>query len=684
MEDPISPISYKRSNVGGGGGGGGANGDSGGGGGGSPSPEDERWRMNYVPTPYENGCKSNGANLRHSPGGGTEAGGPPGGGEERGEWGSKAEFLLSCIGLSVGIGNVWRFPYLAYENGGAAFLFPYVILLVVIGKPMYLMETALGQYSQLGPMNVWRCAPVMQGVGVAMVILSLITAIYYNQLMGYCLYYMFGSFASEVPWARCDPHWANENCFAVGGGESGDAGLYPCSKYNLTGPTATINCSAASTANESSAEQFWRLGVLRLAPGGLQDFGHIGEVQWDLTLCLLLSWVIVFLCLLKGVKSSGKVVYFTATFPYFILIALLVVGVRLDGAVEGLKFLFIPKWQEILNVVVWRRAAEQMFFSLSVSWGGLIMFGSYNKFRNKVHIDAFIVSSLDFITSLIAATAIFSVLGAMAKDLGVDIKQLAASGPGLAFIAYPEAISRTLPIPQLWSVLFFFMLFTLGLDSEFALLETVLTAIYDTFPRTRPYKLLLTGVLCVSCFLLGIPLCATTGQYIFYLVDTFGGGMGVLLIAIFELVALHWVYGVRRFSEDLRFMLGYSPSMFWKVCWVFVAPVSLLLLFIYSVVTWEDPTYNGIPYPPWAIGVGWFLAGVSVLMIPLVFVFVVLKRLFTGKISQVFQPAESWGPGCPEARKELLLRAAQSNFSLAETKYGIDNPAMEGGRYYPE
>ncbi|ROT67957.1 putative GABA transporter [Penaeus vannamei] len=304
-------------------------------------------------------------------------GGGVGGGvqdEDRGHWGSKAEFLLSCIGLSVGIGNVWRFPYLAYENGGAAFLFPYIILLVLIGKPMYLMETALGQYSQLGPMNVWRCAPVMQGVGVAMVILSLITAIYYNQLMAYTLFYMFDCWAADVPWATCDPEWADDNCFAVGG-------IYPCARYNLTGPTDTINCTLK---NESSAVQFWERGVLNIDKSGMKEFGQIGDIQVKLTLYLLLSWVIVFLCLMKGIKSSGKVVYFTATFPYIILIALLVVGVMLEGATKGLTFLFVPKWEKILDVHVWRKAAEQMFFSLSVSWGGLIMFGSYNKFRNKV------------------------------------------------------------------------------------------------------------------------------------------------------------------------------------------------------------------------------------------------------------------------------------------------------------
>ncbi|XP_069158252.1 sodium-dependent proline transporter isoform X2 [Procambarus clarkii] len=663
MRDPISPISYKQRST--------APGASG-----PPDhtthtkdytngASDERWRQNYVPTPYES-YKSNGSGSTQ-----TAEGDTVGEESDRGQWGSKAEFILSCVGLSVGIGNVWRFPYLAYENGGAAFLFPYIILLVLIGKPMYFMETALGQYSQLGPMNVWRCAPVMQGVGFAMVILSLITAIYYNQLMAYSLYYMFGSFASEVPWARCHPDWADSNCFDVDG-------LYPCPRYNLTAPTDTVNCT---TRNESSAQQFWRNGVLRLDKNGLQEFGNIGTIQWDLTLCLLLSWIIVFLCLVKGVRSSGKVVYFTATFPYVILIALLIVGVRLEGASEGLRYLFVPRWAELLNVTVWRKAAEQMFYSLSVSWGGLIMFGSYNKFRNKVHIDAFVVSSLDFITSLIASVAIFSVLGAMSSDLGIDIRKLAASGPGLAFIAYPEAISRTLPVPQLWAVLFFFMLFTLGLDSEFAFLETVLTALCDSVPRLRNHKVVITFVICASCFLLGIPLCATLGPYIFYLLDSFGGGIGVLLIAISELVALHWVYGVHRFSEDLKFMLGYSPSIFWKVCWVFIDPIVLMILFIYSVITWEDPVYNNIEFPAWGIGIGWLLAGISVGMIPLVFVVRVLKMLVTGKIRDVFKPATSWGPGCPEARRELL--AIQSTFDMNETKYGIDNPAMDT-RYYPQ
>ncbi|CAG2180817.1 unnamed protein product, partial [Oppiella nova] len=191
---------------------------------------------------------------------------------------------------------------------------------------------------------------------------------------------------------------------------------------------------------------------------------QLNGIKWDLALCLAISWIIVILCLLKGVKTSGKVVYFAATFPYVILISLLIAGVVQEGAWEGIKYFIVPQWDKLLEIKVWQAAAGQMFFSLSVAMGGLIMFSSYNDFRHNIFQDAMIVSVLDTITSIISGLVIFSVLGAMAHDLGpgVSVTDVVKSGPGLAFVTYPEALTR-LPFPQVWSVLFFFMLFTLGL-----------------------------------------------------------------------------------------------------------------------------------------------------------------------------------------------------------------------------
>ena len=178
---------------------------------------DDKWRSTYpyVPTSYlhQQSERSNiGSTTRSRRGAADNTSGENTetdfDDEDREHWGSKWEFIFSCVGLSVGIGNVWRFPYLAYENGGGAFLIPYVILLLIIGKPMYFMEIALGQFAQLGPLEVWKSMiPIGRGVGSAMVTISLIVAIYYNVVMGYCLYYMFASFTSVLPWQTCDASW---------------------------------------------------------------------------------------------------------------------------------------------------------------------------------------------------------------------------------------------------------------------------------------------------------------------------------------------------------------------------------------------------------------------------------------------------------------------------------------------
>ncbi|XP_023222442.1 sodium- and chloride-dependent glycine transporter 2-like isoform X4 [Centruroides sculpturatus] len=584
---------------------------------------------------------------------------------ERGQWGSKAEFILSCVGLSVGIGNVWRFPYLAYQNGGGAFLFPYFILMIFIGKPLYLMEVALGQYSNLGPMSVWRCFPLAKGVGAAMVIVSIMVAIYYNVIMGYTLFYAGQSFRSVLPWNGCYDWWGADNstCYVR------DKNSILCStlqkQLNLSSVESLTNCT---NATQTSSEQFWEKYVLNITSSPEE----LGEIKWDLSVCLLVSWIVVFLCLMKGVKSSGKVVYFTATFPYLILIILLVFGATLKGASKGIYYFFVPEWDKLLEIGVWRKAAEQLFFSLSISWGGLIMFGSYNKFGNKVHRDAFFVSSLDFVTSLIAGIVIFSVLGNMAEEMGIDIKDIVKGGQGLAFVAYPEALAQ-LKVPQLWSVLFFFMLFLLGLDSEFALLETFLTALYDELPKMRNYKVLITFLTCASCFLLGLPCVTQGGQYVLNLMDTYGGGYSVLVIAVFELLALMWGYGVRRFCSDLEFMLGFRPNYFWQICWAVIAPLVLAFIFIYSLTEHKPITYDTIPYPEWADGIGWVLVLITILQIPLWAIYVLIKN--RNNIRNAFKPEPSWGPGDPDARRRRLND--ENPEIVLSGRNGIDNPTMD-------
>ncbi|PVD36771.1 hypothetical protein C0Q70_03761 [Pomacea canaliculata] len=410
---------------------------------------------------------------------------------DRGQWGHKAEFILSCIGLSVGLGNIWRFPYLAYEYGGAAFLLAYLILQLLIGKPLYFMELVMGQYTGKGPTKCWEMNPAAKGIGISMCMVSLVVSIYYNIIVAYTIYYLFSSMQATLPWTQCKPEWVN--CIS----ERNHPAPVPCTTNitvmeNLTACQCTKNSTIDNAFSfnctpkyRTSTELFFYNEVIQKSDGMEPD--KMGAPVWKLALSLLLAWILVAVCLAKGIKTSGKVVYFTATFPYVVLLILLIRGCLLEGAVDGVLFFIVPKWERLTDINVWVAAAGQMFFSLSVSFGGIIMFGSYNKFTNQLHGDAVVVSSMDLVTSVIAGFVVFTTFGHMARKAGIPIEQVAQSGYGLAFVAYPEALSN-LPVPQLWSVIFFFMLFSLGLDSEFGLMETVLTCLHDEFPKLRKWK----------------------------------------------------------------------------------------------------------------------------------------------------------------------------------------------------
>jgi solute carrier family 6 amino acid transporter-like protein 5/7/9/14 len=176
----------------------------------------------------------------------------------------------------------------------------------------------------------------------------------------------------------------------------------------------------------------------------------LGTPDWELSLWLLLAWTILYVVIIKGIQSSGKVSYFTAIFPYVILITLLIHASTLEGAVDGILYFITPNWDRLLEPSVWYRAVTQLFFSLTVGLGPISMFASYNKFRHNIYRDALIVTTLDTFTSLLAGFTIFGILGNLAHNLGeTDLtKVLSSGGSGLAFVSYPDAIAKFESVPQ--------------------------------------------------------------------------------------------------------------------------------------------------------------------------------------------------------------------------------------------
>ncbi|XP_055625250.1 sodium-dependent nutrient amino acid transporter 1 isoform X3 [Toxorhynchites rutilus septentrionalis] len=483
----------------------------------------------------------------------------------RDQWGKGIEFLMSCIAMSVGLGNVWRFPFIALENGGGAFVIPYIIVLLLVGKPVYYLEMIIGQFSSRGSVKVYDCAPIMR-----------------------------------------------------------DTNYGPQSNRRVVlKEIATI------------------------------DDG-IGLPDWQLTLYLCLSWSFVLLVLIRGVKSAGKASYFLALFPYVVITILLIRACTLPGALNGIIYFLKPQWDKILEPKVWYAAVTQCFFSLSICFGNIIMYSSYNKFRHNVARDATIVTTIDTFTSLLAGCTIFGILGHLAELVGSDdVGTVVKSGAGLAFISYPEAIAKFDVVPQVFSVLFFLMLFVLGIGSNVAMTSCVMTVIRDQFPRVKNWQAATAIAICGVG--LGSIYVTPGGQYILTLVDHFGASFIALVLAIAELVALGWIYGVDRLCKDVEFMLGFRPNLYWRLCWRWITPVLMFAILMYNLATLEPLTYQGYVYPSIAYVFGWCIAAFGLLQLPIWAIRAVVKQdgsSLSEKIAKAFRPTPSWGPIDPSLHQE--------------------------------
>ncbi|EFN61826.1 Sodium- and chloride-dependent glycine transporter 2 [Camponotus floridanus] len=540
---------------------------------------------------------------------------------ERGTWTGKFDFLLSLLGYSVGLGNVWRFPYLCYSNGGGAFLIPFTVMLVIAGLPLMFMELSFGQYASLGPVAAYKqFCPLLRGLGYGMVLISSVVMLYYNLIIAWTLYYIFASVLGgwELPWSKCEKEWSTEDCFMPDAAEacvSQNAFYFKRKCLNSTQMTAMglLIDNVTNAIKRPPAEEYFQNHVLGISNG----IEETGSIRPFMAASLFLAWIIVFLCLSKGVQSSGKVVYFTALFPYVVLVILFVRGILLPGANEGILFYLTPDWKRLMSAKVWGDAAVQIFFALSPAWGGLITLSSYNKFTNNCYKDSLIVAISNIGTSFFAGLVIFSVIGFLAHELDVPVASVVDEGAGLAFIVYPEVVAR-LPVAPVWSLLFFIMLLTLGLDSQFALMETVTTAILDGIPALRSYKIWVVLGVAVIGYAGGVIFTTNAGMYWLQLMDKYAANWSVLLIAISECILVAWIYGADRFLDNIQQMIGPRGCLwrfFWTWMWKVVTPAALFFILCFNWVKYEPVTYGSYIYPKWADVLGWVISMLPVLVI---------------------------------------------------------------------
>ncbi|XP_060759013.1 sodium- and chloride-dependent GABA transporter 2-like [Neoarius graeffei] len=543
---------------------------------------------------------------------------------QREKWANKTEFLLSMAGEIIGLGNVWRFPYLCYKNGGGVFFIPYFVFLIFCGIPVFFLETALGQYTSEGGITAWRkICPMFEGIGIASQVIVIYLNIYYIVVLAWAVFYLFSCFQTTLPWISCANEWNTGFCHVY----NQSSGLHRADAdwsflYNETHNDSMFSLSEPYKV-VSPEEEFWLYRVQRVSS---DDF--LGAPHYDLTFCLLLVWIICYFCIWKGVKTTGKVVYFTATFPYVMLLILFFRGITLPGAGQGISYYLYPDVSKLAHADVWLDAGTQVFFSYAVCQGVLTALGSYNKYHNDCYKDCITLCALNSGTSIFAGFAVFSILGYMSYELSVPMNDIVSSGPGLAFIAYPKALSL-LPGPQFWSVLFFLMVLFLGLDSQFVCVESLATALTDVFPgilRKPKRREILVLLIAVVCFLLGLPLVTPGGLHLFKLIDMYGpSGTNLLFIAIFETVIIAWVYGVDRFFDNIEDMIGYHPIYVLKYCWLFITPLICGITLLYDLIS--SPPLSAVTdfIPRWGSAVAALLTLTPMICIP-IFIVVAASR----------------------------------------------------------
>uniref|UniRef100_A0A669BW51 Transporter n=1 Tax=Oreochromis niloticus TaxID=8128 RepID=A0A669BW51_ORENI len=529
--------------------------------------------------------------------------------EERETWGKKIDFLLSVIGFAVDLANVWRFPYLCYKNGGGAFLVPYLFFMVIAGMPLFYMELALGQYNREGAAGVWKICPIFKGVGFTVILISLYVGFYYNVIISWAMFYLFSSFTGELPWVHCNNTWNSPNC-----------------------SDWADNGSVSDIYKATPAQEYFERAVLHIQDSnGIDD---LGRPRWQLTSCLAVVIVLLYFSLWKGVKTSGKVVWITATMPYVVLTVLLLRGVTLPGAIDGIKAYLSVDFLRLCDAKVWIEAATQICFSLGVGFGVLIAFSSYNKFSNNCYRDAIITSSINSLTSFFSGFVVFSFLGYMSQKHNVALDKVARDGAGLVFVIYPEAIA-TLPGSSIWAVIFFIMLLTLGIDSAVSIhTDTQLHPFGQ--PNNIPFLCQITVFHYSQIYSLGT-VTIQGGMYVFTLLDHFAAGTSILFGVLIEAIGIAWFYGVDRFSDDIEEMIGHRPGRYWRLCWKFVSPCFLLFMVVVSFATFNPPNYGSYMFPAWANMLGWCLAMSSMTMVPLYAIYKLCTlpgKFYNGEVRQ--------------------------------------------------
>ncbi|WP_208589073.1 sodium-dependent transporter [Gracilibacillus suaedae] len=470
--------------------------------------------------------------------------------ENRSQWGTRLGFLLAAIGSAVGLGNIWRFPATAFENGGGAFFVPYLFALLTAGIPLLIMEYTIGhKYRSSSPRSFSKISKGMEWIGWWQVLISFVISTYYPIIIAWSMMYAY--FALGTKWGD-DP-----TAFFVG-------------------------------------------DFLNLV-----DAGTFGSLVPTVVIPLLIVWILVLLFLGRGVKKGIELanrIFIPTLFIVFIIIVIR--AVTLPGAMEGLDAFFKPDWGSITDGSVWVAAYGQIFFSLSIAFAIMITYSSYLPKKSDITNNAFITGFANSSFELLAGIGVFAVLGFMAFQSNTEVSEVVAGGVGLAFMVFPEIISQ-MPASGFFGFLFFASLFLAGLSSMISISETYVAGLQEKFSISRGKAVLVGGGLSL---LISLFYATQGGLNLLDTVDYFINNYGVALAGLFEVVAIAW------FARSLKDLQNHANSVsdiklgiWWRLCLGLITPFILGYMMLKNLRTEVSRPYEDYPID-FLFSFGWVVA----------------------------------------------------------------------------
>ncbi|MBC9225514.1 sodium-dependent transporter [Aeromicrobium sp. 636] len=474
-------------------------------------------------------------------------------GAKRGAFSSRKVFIFAAIGSAVGLGNIWRFPYVAYENGGGAFLIPYLVALFCAGLPFLYLDYALGhRFRGSAPLSFARLSRPAEAVGWWQVGVCFMIATYYAAVIAWALRYTF--FSVNEAWGD-DP------------------------------------------------ETFF-----------MKDFLQTGDVTVDLTLVtgvlipMAIVWLAVIVVMVVGVEKGIGLTSVVAI-PVLVVafLALVIRSLFLPGAIDGLEAFFTPDWSTLTHGGVWAAAFGQIFFSLSIGFGIMITYASYVDRDTDMTGSGTVVGLANSSFELLAGIGVFAALGFMAQSQGVEVGEVVEGGVGLAFITFPTIISEATG-GALIGVLFFASLVVAGITSLVSVLEVVVSAIRDKFDLSRGAA---AAVVSIPAALLSLAFFSTaSGLYVLDILDYFINQFGILLVALVSMVVVAWsLRALPELADHMNRRGSIKLRLWWRLLVGGLVPIALAYLVFDSFRTVVETPYGG--YPTWMIAVfGWGAAAV--------------------------------------------------------------------------